>query len=238
MTHIPRSRYLLLEWVQQGQPIMEHPADTLSLTGGSCPSTGSDNNKTLPPVFTGVWWTHGIEAIAEQAELFFPAYKQAGGELNELVADWEAAMFGPSSCPLPENATEAGLAATVACAACAREKWAAIEGDHRFPAILTELKPLGFEMDGSLADTMIRYQCVASPDAALRPGGLADCSQLDGLGEEQRNRIARTQASVCRCSISACHAIMLRCSSPSPSNREQSARPPGRSAGSSEATHW
>ena len=183
-------KYLLLEWVQQGQPIMEHPADALSLTGGACPSTGSDNNKTLPPSFTGVWWTHGIEAIAEQAELFFPAYKQAGGELNELVADWEAEMFGPSKCPLPDNATEAGLAATVACAACAREKWTAIEADSRFPAILTELKTLGFEMNGSLADTMIRYQCVASPDAALRPGGLADCSQLDGLGEEQRNMIA------------------------------------------------
>jgi hypothetical protein len=180
-------KFIILNWVQPGQPIMEHPADALKLTSGSCPSTGSDNNKTLPPVFSGVWWTHGIEAIADQAELFFPAYKRAGGELNELVADWEAAMFGPQSCPLPDNSTAAGLAVVVACVNCVRDKWRAIEADPRFPLVLTELQALGFQMNGTLADTMIRYQCVASPDVALRPGGLADCSKLDGLGKEQHN---------------------------------------------------
>jgi hypothetical protein len=180
-------KFLLLNWVQPGQPIMEHPGDALKLTSGSCPSTGSDNNKTLPPVFSGVWWTHGIKAIADQAELFFPAYKRAGGELDELVADWEAAMFGPQSCPLPDNITPAGLAAVLACVNCVRDKWRAIEADPRFPPMLTELQSLGFQMNGTLADTMIRYQCVASPDVALRPGGLADCSQLDGLGNSQRN---------------------------------------------------
>lgn len=183
-------KFLLLEWSNQGQPIMEHPADALSLLSGACPSTGSSNNKTLPPTFTGVWWPNGIEAIAEQAELFFPAYKRAGGELNELVADWEAAMFGPSSCPLPDNSTSAGLAAVIACVECTRDKWRAIQADRRWPAVLADLQDLGFVLNGSLADTMIRYQCVASPDPALRPAGLADCSQLDGLGAGQRNMVA------------------------------------------------
>ena len=177
-------KYLLLNFVQIGQPIMTHPADTLPMvaTNGTC--SAADR------FFSGIWWDNGIAAIAAQAELFFPAYKQAGGQLNELNADWEASMWAPGSCPVSDNATAAGLEAASACLACALLKWRAIEADPRFPAALKELQALGFTLDGTLADTMGVYQCIASNDTALRPGGMADCSQLDGLGDGQVNLIA------------------------------------------------
>ena len=185
-------KFLLLEFVQDGQPILSHPADALPLTSGACPSTGNDNDPARPPVFTGVWWDYGIQAIANQAELFFPAYKQAGGKVDELIADWEASMWKPDSCPLPDNQTAAGLRATRACHACALDKWSAIERDPRFPDVLSKLQSssYNFTLNGTLSNTMGRYQCVPSPDPAMRPEGMADCAQLDGVGEDQYNLMA------------------------------------------------
>jgi hypothetical protein len=141
-------------------------------------------------IFAAVWWDHGIAAIAEQTALFFPAYKKAGGQLNELVADWEATMFQPGACSLPDNGTAAGLKAVKACLACVLDKWRAIGADPRFPAALTTLQALGFKLNGTLAETMGRYQCVATNDTALRPGGMTGCAELDGLGEWQANLLA------------------------------------------------
>ena len=177
-------KYLLLNFVQIGQPIMTHPADTLPMVASNGTCSAADRS------FSGIWWDNGIAAIAAQAELFFPAYKQAGGQLNELNADWEASMWAPGSCPVSDNATAAGLEAASACLACALLKWRAIEADPRFPAALKKLQAFGFTLNGTLADTMGVYQCVASNDSALRPGGMADCSQLDGLGDGQVNLIA------------------------------------------------
>jgi hypothetical protein len=45
-------------------------------------------------VFTGVWWDHGLQLLRWQAELFFSAYKKAGGEIDELVSDFEQHGWG------------------------------------------------------------------------------------------------------------------------------------------------
>ena len=68
--------------------------DTREALPAASPRCGHDSD--LAMIFAAVWWDHGIAAIAEQTALFFPVYKKAGGQLNELVADWEATMWKPS----------------------------------------------------------------------------------------------------------------------------------------------
>ena len=48
-------KFLLMNWVQDGQPIMTHPADALPLTKGVCPSDRVEN-KENPQMFSGSEW--------------------------------------------------------------------------------------------------------------------------------------------------------------------------------------
>lgn len=73
------------------------------------------------------------------------------------------------------------------CHRAAADKWRAIEHDPRFAESLTELQALGFVLNGSLANTMTRYQCVPTSDPTLRPQGMAACNELNGLDLEQKN---------------------------------------------------
>ena len=137
--------------------------------------------------FTGLWWEHGVAAVAEQARLFFAAYAKAGGQLDELVLDWEEGMFSPhysGPCPAAANASDAAVAVTARCLQCMEERYAIVEADPRWPAALAELQELGFKLDAdnsSLAATMGRYHCVPSEDARLRAGA-PPCSSIDGVG--------------------------------------------------------
>lgn len=178
-------KYLLMGFLGL-ESIMAHPGDALPLTKGACPLDKSGSEE----VFTGVWWTHGIAAIAAQSELWFPAYKQAGGQLNELIADWERQMWGPGRCPVPDNSTAAGMKVALACLACAADKWRAVEADERFTTTLAELQTLGFKLNGTLANTMTKFQCVGTTNPLLRPGGMAACNELNGVGAEQANFLA------------------------------------------------
>ena len=103
-------------------------------------------------------------------------------------------MWAPGSCPVSDNATAAGLEAASACLACVLLKWRAIEADPRFPAALKKLQALGFTLDGTLADTMGVYQCVASNDSALRPGrhGRLFSARRIGRRPSKLDRLERT----------------------------------------------
>ena len=62
--------------------------------------------------------------MAEQARLFFAAYAKAGGQLDELVLDWEEGMYSPhyaGPCPAAANASDAAVAVTARCLRCVEE---------------------------------------------------------------------------------------------------------------------
>ena len=170
-------------------PLMTHPKDALP-DSAACtaplahPHHGAPYRIHRP--FTGLWWDHAAAALAEQGRLFWPAYAAAGGQVDELVVDWEEGMYGPhfaGSCPTAENATAAGRAATIACSLCAAQRYDIIQADPRWPVALAQLRKLApdFELvNGSLGDTMAPYHCVSSDDAPLR-AGLPSCSAQDGL---------------------------------------------------------
>jgi hypothetical protein len=99
-------------------------------------------------------------------------------------------MFG--QCPTPPSSSPAGLAATIACMECARERYTAVETDPRWSAALAELTALGFvgpQSAETLADIMLPHQCVASPIPALRLNVMADCNTQNGVGAVQHNAV-------------------------------------------------
>ena len=82
------------------------------------------------------------------------------------------------------------MAAAVACVSCARDRFDALERDPRWPAALGELTALGYKANGTLADTLLPLLCIATPDASARTVAgvaLADCAEVDGVGEPQRS---------------------------------------------------
>ena len=99
-----------------GHPLMTHPKDALP-DGAACAAPLSHPHHGAPyrihRPFTGLWWDHAVAALAAQGALFWPAYAAAGGQLDELVVDWEEGMWGPhfgGACPPGANATAAGPA--------------------------------------------------------------------------------------------------------------------------------
>ena len=193
----PGERYLLMDFVAGSPaaplgPISGHADDVIPLP---------DNSKCIADYhpFTGLWWDHGVQELDAQARHFFAAYKAAGGELDELTADWESVMFHgtplESNVPIPHNRTAAGMATAIAYVSCARDRFDAVEKDPRWPAALAELTALGFMANGtddSLADTLLPHMCMSTPNASLRiveGVQLADCAQVNGIGEPARSTV-------------------------------------------------
>jgi hypothetical protein len=188
----PGERYLLMDFVAGSPaaplgPISGHVADVIPLPANSL--CIADYHP-----FTGLWWDHGVQELDAQARLFFAAYKAAGGQLDELNADWESVMFHgtpvESSVPIPANSTASGMAAAIAYVSCARDRFDAVEKDPRWPAALAELATLGFKANGTLSNTLLPHMCMATPNASLRLVDgvqLADCAESDGIGEPARS---------------------------------------------------
>eukprot|EP01047_Picozoa_sp_COSAG01_P065782 COSAG01_NODE_8949_length_2606_cov_2.124850_2_plen_392_part_00 len=187
-------RFLLLDFVGSVRPyaplgpIGNHPDDVLTTLSNtsSCFAGGTTSYAYSFGPFTGVWWEHGAAALTKQLEIFFTNYAAAGGQLDELTADWESVMFGHSHCPLPPNGTAAGLEATTRCLSCLKDRYNALEADPRWPAAKAELLALGFVQPAgkTLADVLVPQQCVPTSNASLRLG-MADCATQDGVSPQQ-----------------------------------------------------
>ena len=104
-----------------------------------------------------------MATIAEQADLFFAELHRQGGNVDEIMLDWEQEMTTffvheqqARPCPGPPNSS-----AALQCLSCAREKFDAIQNDRRWEAALLELQAMGFDVQkhaGStsyLADAMV-----------------------------------------------------------------------------------
>jgi hypothetical protein len=81
----------------------------------------------------GIWLDHAAWKLGNQSAKFFPAFKAAGGQLDEIVLDTEIGPF--ITWGVADNFDHSKPGAE----ACAVARWTAIQNDPRFPSVLTEL---------------------------------------------------------------------------------------------------
>jgi len=82
-----------------------------------------------PTKYRSIWWDHGVEKVRDRYDAFFKAYKEAGGELDVYLVDFEGGITNWHLKNDPEH-------------------YAAIQNDPRFAEIA---KTLGFSDLGTVA---------------------------------------------------------------------------------------
>jgi hypothetical protein len=121
------------------------PPTTCIPIGSLCPTAS-----IISPSFAAVFWDGAVAARRAQSMLFFPAFREAGGHLDELTQDSEETSWGmripdPPSHSLPAANRSAAFK-------CIRARWNAIQADARFPTLLPALQAAGFRLP-NLGDT-------------------------------------------------------------------------------------
>jgi len=108
-----------------------------------CPPTSS----AIGPGFRSIFWDSAVAKRRLQSMKFFPQYRAAGGQLDELVMDTEeeTAFFGEEVPVPPGNPTEMNASAWAAMIGCVAAKWSAIQHDPRCPRdVVPALLKAGF----------------------------------------------------------------------------------------------
>jgi hypothetical protein len=91
-----------------------------------------------------------------QSKEWFPAFKAAGGMLDQIVQDSEESSWGMEVPAPPDSALP--LANQTQDLACIRARWSAVQHDIRFATVLLQLLAEGFVVNTSapefLSDTL------------------------------------------------------------------------------------
>ena len=121
-------------------------------SGVPCPLDDSRNHLGPTPACTqspvgviGPFFDDSLAAVAEEAEDFFAAYKMAGGDVDVIIVGQSGC--GGAGLPMDWAARISGAATS---RACARERWSLVERDARWPALLQDLRAVGFANTSSV----------------------------------------------------------------------------------------